>query len=369
MFCAFTAPMIARHKQNNYSQQLQDTVLAHEPLKIDYKNIINPTVIGLSDPLELEKPRVRLTHEQKVEKYKTDKELRNIFHRHAYGLLDTDEKIFTSKQALNFFNMDIHEQKEEMLKWLKDHNIHQNNQLKEAADKYRKEIKNFKGSTQYDTLKNVAKIQKAITDRNDQIKLINRKLQKDNLSDADRQQKHQELDRLKKQNEVDDQSIQMQLSIILEKLAEIDQKFKKHCDEIIQDYQQKNQEILDAVNKIILSKKQIFSLKTADKNLPSPAPATTSTAATANSSETTSTPKKEITTKTEVPAGQENASVILSTPKSILAKNPLLDKIIERHEKDLLTMKRNHHEYGIMKAELKYLKEARNLRDIQGTSI
>ena len=53
----------------------------------------------------------------------------NAAGRVVFFNLDTDEKIFTSKQALNFFNMDIHEQKEEMLKWLKDHNIHQNNQL------------------------------------------------------------------------------------------------------------------------------------------------------------------------------------------------------------------------------------------------
>ncbi len=257
--------------------------------------------------------------------------------------------------------MDIHEQKEQMLKWLKDHNVHQNNQLKEAANKYHKEIKNFKGSTQAETLKNVAKIQKTISDRNDQIKFLNSKLQKGNLSDADRQQKHQEIDRLKKQNEIDDQSIQTQLNMILEKLAEIDHKFKQACDEIIKGYQQKNHEILDTVNKVVSSQKQVFSLKTADKHLPS--------SAAANSSDSAPKPKKEIKTKTEIPVGQENASVILSTPKSTLAKNSILDKIIERHEKDLLSMKRNDPEYSIMKAELKYLKEARNLRDIQGTSI
>lgn len=173
-FFLFATSVIAKHNQNDYSQQLKDAVTSHEPLKIDYKKIINPTEIGLSNPKELEKNPIRLTHEQKVEKYETDKELRNIFHRHAYGL--TDGKIFTSKQALNFYNLDIHEQKAQLHKWLKDHNVHQTNELKKASQEYRKKLKEFKGSSQYETLKTVAKLENQIKSRNDEIKNLNKKL-------------------------------------------------------------------------------------------------------------------------------------------------------------------------------------------------
>jgi hypothetical protein len=341
----------SKQKQTDYIQQLQDAVTTHEPLTIDYKNIINPTEIGLSNPQELEKPRVRLTHEEKVAKYNTDKELRNIFNRHAYGL--TEEKIFSSKQALNFFNMDIHEQKEQLHKWLKDHNVHQNNQLKEACKQYRQEIKDFKSTTQYDTLKNVAKIQRALHDRHDQIKYLKKKIEQGNLSTTDKQQKHQEIDRLKQQNTVDEQSIHVQLDMILDNLAEIDQKFKMLCDKTIQDYQQKNYEMLNAVNNIVTSKKQSFSLKTDDKHLP-----------------TLGMTKSQPRNNPEIaPMPKNPNSVILSETKETLANNPILDKIIERHEKDLKEMKKNNPDYSIMKEELAHLKKARNLRDIQGTAV
>lgn len=174
MFGLFATSLIAKAIPNDYSQTLKNAVTSHEPLKIDYKKIINPTEIGLSNPKELENKPVRLTHEQKVEKYETDKELRNIFHRHAYGL--TEGKIFTSKQALNLYNMDIHEQKAQMHKWLKDHNVHQNNELKNASNNYRKKLKSFKGSSQYETLKTVAKLENQIKSRNDEIKNLNKKL-------------------------------------------------------------------------------------------------------------------------------------------------------------------------------------------------
>ncbi|MBP6892412.1 hypothetical protein KBB68_02415 [Candidatus Babeliales bacterium] len=174
LFCLLVTSIHTKQKPNDYTEKLKNAVTSHEPLKIDYKNIINPTEIGLSNPKELENKPTRLTHEQKVEKYETDKEIRNIFHRHAQGLVEG--KIFTSKQGLNFYNMDIHEQKAQMQKWLNDHNVHQINELKKASNDYRQKLKNFKGNAQHDTLKTVVKLENQIKSRNDEIKILNKKL-------------------------------------------------------------------------------------------------------------------------------------------------------------------------------------------------
>ena len=349
--CLIAIPLIARHKKDDATQMLLDSVNQHEPGKIAYDNIINPTVVGLSNPEELEKPRKALSHDEKVEKYKTDKELQNIFHRDANHL--TEGQLLTSRQALNFFNLDIHEQLAQIKKWLKNHNVHQNNELKNASKEYREEIKNFKGSTQHETLKNVAKIQRAMQDRDDQIQNLKKQIAKGNLSESDQHQKQQEINRLVKQNQVDDDSIQQQLKAVLNKLQTIDAEFKQSCDQVLLNYQEKNHNFLDTVNNIVTSKKQIFSFKIDDKHLPA-----------ADSSELSKINNLKIAT-TPV----NGHSVILSESMATLIKNPILDKIIQRHEQDLMNMKKNSPDYKIMKEELKRLKLARNLRDIQGTSI
>lgn len=171
--------------------------------------------------------------------------------------------------------------------------------------------------------------------------------------DLDRQKTHQEIARLKSLNDIDQQNIDQHLHRVLNKLHEIDSEFKDNCDQVIQNYQQKNHEILNTVNNIVASKKQAFSLKTAEKHLPA-----------------LETAKPQVRKNPEIaPMPKNPNSVILSESKETLAKNPILDKIIERHEVDLQKMKRNNPEYSIIKEELKYLKQARNLRDIQGTAI
>ncbi len=351
ILCMLEQSIIARHEKNDYLQELYDTVIEQEPLKIDYKKIINPKEIGLSNPEALKINPMSLTHEQKVEHYKKYKELRDIFNRHAYGLLDG--KIFTSEQALNFFNMNIHEQQEQMIKWLKDHNVHQNNQLKEASKKYQKEIRTFKGSIQYETLKKVRKLQKEIANRDDQINHIEKQLAKKNLSTIETQQKHQEIHRLTEQNNIDNQNIQTQLHMILEKLDDIDNDFKKNCEKIIQDYQAKNYEILGTVNNIVSSQNQAFRLKTSDKDLSK-----------------METIKLESKQNSKINAAlTDSDSAILSESKTTLANNPILDTIIQRHEKEILKTKKNNPEYKILKDELSHLMSARRLRDIRGTSI
>ncbi len=343
--------LIARQKKQNATQDLLDAVNNHQAGKIAYKNIINPTTVDLKNPSELNNPPARLSHEEKVEKYKTDAELREIFHRHAYGLIDGP--LLTSRQALNFFNMSVQEQQSQMRKWLKDHNVHQNNQLKEVTESYHAKIKQFKGSTQYDVLKNVAKIQRSIQDRDDQIKNLKKQLNKHNLSDTNQQQKQQEIKRLESQNNVDDNSIQEQLSSILNKLQELDQEFKDSCDTVLQNYQEKNHEMLGAVNKIVSSKKQSFTLTTPEKYV-------------SKIADQPSRPQSN----SRIDASSSNSnSVILSEPISSLIKNTILNTMIERHEKELQTMQKNNPDYKIIKEELKRLKLAQHLRDIQGTSI
>lgn len=171
--------------------------------------------------------------------------------------------------------------------------------------------------------------------------------------DLDRQKTHQEIDRLKSLNDIDQKNIDQHLHRVLNKLHELDSEFKKNCDNVIEQYQQKNHEILNNVNNIVASKKQVFLLKTAEKHLPAVA---TSQPQARNNPEIAPMPKNP-------------NSVILSESKATLAKNPILDKIIERHEVELQKMKRNNPDYSLLKQELAHLKQARNLRDIQGTAI
>ncbi|MBP6892413.1 hypothetical protein KBB68_02420 [Candidatus Babeliales bacterium] len=171
--------------------------------------------------------------------------------------------------------------------------------------------------------------------------------------DLNRQKTHQEIARLQKLNDIDQENIHQHLHRVLNKLDDIDNEFKNNCDQIIGIYQHKNHEILNTINSLTASKKQIFSLKTAAKHLP-------------NFETSQPQPRKnpEI-----APMPKNSNSVILSESKETLANNPILDKIIERHETDLQKMKRNNPDYSLLKQELVYLKQARNLRDIQGTSI
>ncbi|OGB86238.1 hypothetical protein A3J41_00690 [candidate division TM6 bacterium RIFCSPHIGHO2_12_FULL_38_8] len=326
------------------NQSLKKEVNRYEPLEIDFKKIINPSVVAVANQSELEQPIAKIPQTDKKAKYDSDAALRATLSDHAQGL--SEGKIFNAKETLDFFNSNIHEQKEHVLKWLRKHNSFQRDQLKKAQHKYHKEVAKFKSTTQQQAMETVQKIEDEMKTRKHKIETLSNKLEKLDENSMDYSQKEAEIARLKKQNSIDQASIQKQLLMVLSKLDELDANFKNECHGVIENYQDKNHELLNTVNGIVKSKKQAFGLKTPKKKEPKKAE-----------------PKPKKLKKAEQPVEQNPDSVILSEPIAALAGNPILNSIVEQRHKDIAATSKSSDEYSILKQELAHLKKAQHYRD------
>lgn len=349
LFCSIQTLLIAKHKtkmNDDYNEQLKTAIHKHQPVEIEFKKIINPTAVALDNPQELNQPIKRIASEDKSAKYTADRELRKILKDHAQGLLEG--RIFTSKQALNFFNLNIHEQVDQIKKWLADHNTHQRDLLKTAQHDYHAKIAKFKAHDQQKALEAVQTIEDGIKTRNHKIVTHENKLQKLDEMSLQYQQKQEEISRLLQQNDIDQTSIENQLLPILEQLDELDVNFKEKCYKIIEEYQARNHQLLDTANNIVKSKKQSFALKTSEKKIKEASkPA----------------PKPKALKNQAPPINPE--SVILSESIEALAKNPLLDTMFNQTLKDLTTTSKASELYSVLKKEKTYLEKAKHQRNMQ----
>lgn len=349
---------LINNDQQDYNQQLKTTIQRHQPIDIAFKNIINPTEITLSNPNELNAPIEKIPSEDKKRKYDHDKDLRKTLKAHAQGL--SDGKILNSKESLTFAKLNIHEQKDQVKKWLQDHNAHQTDQLKQTQHEYHKKVVKFKATTQQKALEDVQKIEDGIKSRNHKISAVSNKLEKlenkktHNLDEEktrkiDINQKAEELSRLHTQNNTDQQSIQRHLDPILSKLEELDREFKDKCNAIIEDYQTRNHHLLTTVNTIVKSKKQSLNFKTADKKM---------------KKKSKPAPKVKIK-KNQQPTMKKTDSAILNMPVEKLAQNPFLDAIVDQTHKDIASTNRSDDSYKTLKSELTHLKKAQHHRNKQ----
>lgn len=344
----FSTQIAAKHEStlNEFNQASKNAIHRHHPLEIDFKKIINPTKIKISNEKALNEPLEKIAPEDKRKKYDSDKELRAILKDHAYGL--SEGNIFTRKQGLNFFNLSIHEQINQLNKWLKDHNTHQRDMLKKAQHDYDKELAKFKADEQQKALETVQSIEDSIKTRNNKIESLSKKLEKLEEHRMKYQQKQEEISRLTQENNVAQASIEKHLLPIIENLEKIDANFKEKCEEIIKSYQTGNHQILNTVNGLVLSKKQSFSLKTADKKMPKE-----------------SDQKSQSKALKHQTSSQNSDSVILSESIESLANNPLLNTIVDQTHKDIARTSKSSDEYATLKKELAHLKKAQHQRDIQ----